>query len=120
MINTPASEQIFDAVVTDYDIIWSVKILFALLDIDLKRLGHWNSAHILDMACDTGFAEMKELGAARRIGIDIGVEMLEVAKKTFTDARFQYAATQTGMVDLHHVRAGDEVCSEVEGKDDKR
>ena len=87
--------QIYDSVAGDYDIIWNVpavKIIFPLLDTNLKRLGPWDGASVLDMACGTGIGlrEMKKLGASKLVGIDISSEMLEVAKQTSgADAGFE-------------------------------
>lgn len=94
MANKPPEGQIYDSVASDYDIIWSVpacKILFPLLDTNLKRLGPWDGAAVLDMACGTGIGlrEMMKLGASKLVGVDISNEMLEVAKMTSPDAGFE-------------------------------
>lgn len=94
MASTPPKGQIYDSVASDYDIIWNtpaVKILFPLLDTNLKQLGPWNGCSVLDMACGTGFGlrEAKKLGASRLVGVDISSEMLEVAKVTSPDAGFE-------------------------------
>jgi toxoflavin synthase len=83
----PPKGQIYDSVASDYDIIWNVpavKILFPLLDTQLRKLGPWDGASVLDMACGTGIGlrEMKKLGASKLVGVDISSEMLEVAKQT--------------------------------------
>lgn len=87
MTSKPPEGQIYDSVASDYDVIWSVpavKILFPLLDTNLKRLGPWEGSAVLDMGCGTGIGlrEMKKLGATKLVGIDISNEMLEVAKMT--------------------------------------
>jgi toxoflavin synthase len=94
MASAPPKGQIYDSVASDYDIIWSVpavKILFPLLDNNLKRLGPWDGTSVLDFACGTGFGlrEMKKLGAKRLVGVDISNDMLEVAKQTSPDAGFE-------------------------------
>ena len=90
----PPKNQIYDSIASDYDIIWSVpavKILFPLLDTNLKQLGPWNGASVLDLACGTGIGlrEMKKLGATKLVGVDISNEMLEVARSTSADAGFE-------------------------------
>lgn len=87
MASVPPKGQIYDEVASDYDVIWSVpavKILFPMLDSNLRRLGPWDGAAVLDLACSTGFGlrEMKKLGATKLVGVDISQEMLEVAKQT--------------------------------------
>lgn len=60
MASAPPKGQIYDAVASDYDIIWNVdavKMLFPLLDSTLKALGPWEGASVLDMACGTGIGE---------------------------------------------------------------
>jgi toxoflavin synthase len=95
MASAPPKGQIYDSVAGDYDIIWNVaavKILFPLLDTNLKRLGPWHGASVLDMACGTGIGlrEMKKLGATKLVGIDISSEMLAVAEQTSgPDAGFE-------------------------------
>lgn len=95
MASSPPKGQIYDSVAGDYDIIWNVpavKILFPLLDTNLKRLGPWNGASVIDMACGTGIGlrEMKKLGAAKLVGVDISSEMLAVAQQTSgPDAGFE-------------------------------
>ena len=94
MSSAPPKGQIYDSVASDYDIIWNVpacKILFPLLDANLKRLGPWNGASVLDLACGTGIGlrEMQKLGATKLTGVDISEEMLRVAKLTSPDAGFE-------------------------------
>ena len=95
MASAPPKGQIYDSVAGDYDIIWNVpavKILFPLLDTNLKRLGPWTGASVIDMACGTGIGlrEMKKLGAKKLVGIDISSEMLAVAQQTSgPDAGFE-------------------------------
>lgn len=94
MATAPPKGQIYDAVATDYDIIWStpaVKILFPVLDAQLRSLGPWDGASVLDLACGTGIGlrEMKKLGAKRLVGVDISGEMLEVAKGTPGSEEFE-------------------------------
>lgn len=94
MASAPPKGQIYDSVASDYDIIWSVPacaILFPLLDSNLKQLGSWQDAKVLDLACGTGMGlrEMKKLGASKLVGVDISNEMLEVAKQMSPDAGFE-------------------------------
>ena len=97
MASAPPKGQIYDSVASDYDIIWSVpavKILFPLLDSNLKRLGPWNGASVLDLACGTGIGlrEMQKLGATKLVGVDISNDMLVMAKAT----------SPTACLELHH------------------
>ncbi|KAF2481600.1 S-adenosyl-L-methionine-dependent methyltransferase [Neohortaea acidophila] len=94
MASRPPKGQIYDSVASDYDIIWSTpacKILFPLLDDNLRREGPWEGASVLDLACGTGFGlrEMKKLGATKLVGVDISDEMLGVAKQVSPDAGFE-------------------------------
>lgn len=94
MSSVPPKGQIYDSVASAYDIIWNVpacKILFPLLDANLKQLGPWNGASVLDLACGTGIGlrEMQNLGASKLVGIDISDEMLRVAKLTSPNAGFE-------------------------------
>lgn len=94
MASAPPKGQIYDAVASEYDVIWGIpacKVLFPLLDSNLKRLGPWNGASVLDLACGTGIGlrEAKALGATRLVGVDISNEMLQVAKQTSPDAGFE-------------------------------
>lgn len=121
MASAPPKGQIYDAVASDYDVIWNVgavKMLFPLLDDTLKSLGPWEGRSVLDLACGTGIGklegvrartagttsltrgllviglrEMKKLGATTLVGVDISSEMLEVAKAT--------GGTESGF-HLHH------------------
>ncbi len=83
----PPSGQIYDAVASSYDVIWSipaVKILLPLLTNTLQDLGPWQDKAVLDMACGTGIGLrlLKQLGASKLIGVDISSEMLGVARST--------------------------------------
>ncbi|KAK5166212.1 uncharacterized protein LTR77_008473 [Saxophila tyrrhenica] len=94
MSSAPPKGQMYDSVAGDYDIIWSVpavKILFPLLDTNLRRLGPWNGASVLDLACGTGIGlrEMQKLGATKLVGVDISDEMLGMAKQTSPEAGFE-------------------------------
>ncbi|TKA67934.1 hypothetical protein B0A55_06566 [Friedmanniomyces simplex] len=94
MASVPPKGQIYDSVASDYDIIWSVpavKILFPMLDANLRRLGPWDGASALDLACGTGIGlrEMKKLGATKLVGVDISREMLDVAKQTSPNDGFE-------------------------------
>ncbi|TKA81737.1 hypothetical protein B0A55_01123 [Friedmanniomyces simplex] len=94
MASVPPKGQIYDSVASDYDIIWSVpavKILFPMLDANLRRLRPWDGASALDLACGTGIGlrEMKKLGATKLVGVDISREMLEVAKQTSPNDGFE-------------------------------
>ncbi len=79
-----------DDVAGDYDVIWAtpaVRILWTLLDRNLQKLGDWNGASVLDLACGTGIGlrEARKLGATTLVGVDISKEMIDVCKNTTKD-----------------------------------
>ncbi|KAJ9602749.1 hypothetical protein H2200_012529 [Cladophialophora chaetospira] len=83
-------KQVYDDVAGDYDVIWgtpAVRIMWTCLDRNLQKLGDWNGASVLDLACGTGIGlrEARKLGATALVGVDISKEMIEVCKATTKD-----------------------------------
>jgi len=79
--------QIYDDVAGDYDIIWKTPactIMLELVDQQLRAMGDWKGAHVLDLACGTGIGlrEARKLGATSLVGVDISGEMVQVAKES--------------------------------------
>ena len=88
--------QIYDSVASVYDVIWQVpacSILLTLLDTNLRALGPWTGASVLDLACGTGIGlrAARALGATTLVGVDISPEMIGVAKQTTPDAALHVA-----------------------------
>jgi toxoflavin synthase len=82
-------KQIYDSIGGNFDKTYELpanKILVPFLEHHLRRLGPWQGAAVLDLACGTGMGlrGASALGATNLIGIDISDDMVAAARKSLS------------------------------------